>query len=58
MTFQDRTLCKLLRRSVAKRDPDTYEPWMKALMCAAGQACDWTDKSYLTPLIEYLKEWE
>lgn len=56
MSFKDRTLCKLLQKSVAKKDPDTYEPWMKALMCAAGQTCDWTDKAYLTPLLEYLKK--
>lgn len=55
MTFKDRTLCKLLQKSVAKKDPSAYEPWMKALMCAAGQKCDWTDKSYLIPLVEYLK---
>lgn len=23
--------------------------------CQGGQNCDWTDKSYLTPLLEYLK---
>ena len=28
--------------------------WMKALMCAAGQDCDWTDKKYLIPLMEFL----
>lgn len=55
MTFKDRTLCKLLQKAVAKKDPSTYEPWMKALMCAVGQACDWTDKKYLIPLMEYLK---
>lgn len=56
MTFADRTLCKLLQKSVAKKDPSTYEPWMKALMCAVGQTCDWTDKNYLTPLMEHLKQ--
>lgn len=56
MTFRDRTLCRLLQKSVAKRDPDTYEPWMKALMCAVGQTCDWTDRKYLTPLLDYLKK--
>lgn len=55
MKFMDRTLCKMLQKSVAKKDPSTYEPWMKALMCASGQDCDWTDKKYLIPLIEYLK---
>ncbi len=56
MKLVDRTLCKLLHKAVAKRDPDTYEPWMKALMCAKGQACDWTDKGDLMPLLDFLKE--
>ncbi len=54
MKFMDRTMCKMLQKSVAKKDPSTYEPWMKALMCAAGQNCDWTDKKYLVPLLNYL----
>lgn len=54
MTFGDRTLCRMLQKAVAKQDPDTYEPWQNALMCAVGQKCDWTDKKYLEPLIEYL----
>ncbi len=56
MTFKDRTLCKLLKKSIAKKDPATYEPWMRALMSADGQNCDWTDQSYLKPLIAYIKE--
>ena len=55
MEFMDRTLCKILQKSVSKKDPTTYEPWMKALMCAMGQKCDWTDKKYLLPLLNYLK---
>lgn len=55
MKFMDRTLCKMLQKSVAKKDPSTYEPWMQALMCAVGQNRDWTDKKYLIPLMEYLK---
>lgn len=54
MTFIDRKLCALLKKAVAKKDPDTYEPWMKALMCSSGKSCDWTDKKYLLPLIKYL----
>lgn len=54
MKFIDRNLCRLLQKSVAKKDPSTYEPWMKALMSAVGQSCDWTDKKYLSPLLEYL----
>ncbi len=55
MTFKDRTLCKMLQKAVAKKDPDTYEIWEKALMCAAGQKCDWTDKKYLEPILNYLR---
>ena len=54
MTFGDRTLCKMLQKSVAKKNPEEYEPWEKALMCAAGQKCDWTDRKYLEPLLKYL----
>ena len=55
MKFMDRALCKMLQKSIEKKDPSTYEPWMKALVSAAGQSCDWTDKKYLEPLVEYLR---
>lgn len=56
MTFTDRTMCRMLQKAVGKKDPSTYEPWMKALMCAAGQKCDWTDRKYLESLINYIKQ--
>jgi len=56
MTFGDRMLCKMLQKAVAKQNPETYEPWQQALMCAVGQSCDWTDKTYLEPLLEYIEE--
>lgn len=56
MTFMDRTLCKMLQKAVVKQDPNTYEPWQKALMCAVGQKCDWTDKKYLEPVITFLSD--
>lgn len=56
MTFVDRTMCKMLQKAVSKKDPSTYEPWEKALMCAVGQKCDWTDKKYLNGLIQFIKE--
>lgn len=55
MTFTDRMLCTMLMKSIAKKDPSTYEPWMAGLMSAAGQKADWTDKKYLAPLAEYVK---
>lgn len=55
MSLKDRTLCRLLQKSLAKQDPATYEPWQEALMSAAGQKkCDWTDRQYLNDLLTYL----
>ena len=56
MKFTDRTLCKMLQKVVAKQNPDEYELWQKALMCAAGQKCDWTDKAYLEALLKYIEK--
>lgn len=54
MKFMDRTLCKMLQKAVAKQNPENYEPWQQALMCSVGQKCDWTDKKYLEPLLEFV----
>lgn len=56
MTFGDRTLCKMLQKAVAKQNPEDYEPWQKALICAVGQKCDWTDKKYLEPILKFIEE--
>lgn len=55
MSFRDRTLCTLLRKAVAKKDPSDYEIWEKALMAAGDDKCDWTDKKYIEPILEYIK---
>ena len=55
MTCKDRLLCTMLQKMVAKKAPDTYEPWEKALMCAVGQKCDWTDPAYLKPLLDFIE---
>ena len=47
MKFFDRTLCNILQKAVAKKDPANYEPWETALVSALGKTCDWTDKKYL-----------
>lgn len=54
MSFKDRTLCRLLQKAVAKTDPSAQEPWMKALLCATGQKCDWTEEKYLVGLMRYV----
>lgn len=56
MSFKDRTLCNLLKKAVAKKDPADYEIWEKALMAAGESQCDWTDKKYIEPIIEYIKQ--
>lgn len=55
MTFKDRTLCNLLRKAVGKKDPANYEVWEKALMAAGEDACDWTDKNYVQPIVEWIQ---
>ena len=55
MSWMDRTLCGMLKKSVKKKDPNLYEPWEKALVEAFGKKCDWVDIKYLKPAIEYLQ---
>ncbi len=54
MTWKDRTLCKMLQKVIAKKDPASCEPWMQALLGSVGQTCDWTDQKYLLPVLEYI----
>lgn len=52
MSFKDRALCKMLRRSLSKKDPGDMEIWEKALMEATdNEAHDWTDRSYIEPIL-------
>ena len=57
MTFRDKTLCKLLRKAVAKKDPAEYEVWERALMeVPEDERGDWTDKTYIQPILEALRQ--
>lgn len=56
MSFMDRNMCKLLRKSVSKKDPANYEIWEKALMAAGDEKCDWTDKAYLKPILDEINK--
>ena len=55
MSMPDRTLCHFLLKSVEKKEPETLEPWERELVSSARQPCDWTDRRYLEPLIDFLK---
>ena len=50
----DRTLCRMMQKMVAKKDPNECEPWEKALLSAGGGSCDWTDRESLRPLLDFL----
>jgi len=52
MSWKDRTMCGMLKKMIAKKDPSVYEPWETALMEAMGAKHDWTDKESLTPIIK------
>lgn len=56
MSFIDRNLCKMLKKSVAKKNPSEYEIWESALMAAGEEKCDWTDKKYLLPILEEIQK--
>ena len=57
MTFMDRTLCKMLRKSLSKKDPKDYEAWEEALMSVGeDESGDWTDQSNLEPVIREIKK--
>ena len=42
-------------KSVEKKDRETLEPWERALADAAGKSCDWTERKYLEPLLDFLR---
>ena len=57
MAFMDKTLCNMLRKSLLKKDPKEMEVWESALVEATdNEAHDWTDKSYIAPILEAIKK--
>ena len=55
MTFTDRTICRMLRKSISKKAPDELEPWMIAMLEAGENSCSWVNESYLQPVYTYIK---
>ena len=56
MGFVDRNLCAMLRRAVAKKKPEDMQVWEKALMEAGNEKHDWTDRAYLAPVLEAIRQ--
>ncbi len=55
MNLVDRNLCKMLQKAVAKKKPEDCEVWEMALLEAGDQKHDWTDRSYLAPILEAVR---
>lgn len=53
--FVDRNLCKMLKKSIAKKPADELELWQKALLEARNLA-DWYDPTYLYPVLETIMQ--
>lgn len=54
MNVTDRILCNILKKSISRIDSAHCELWMESLRSALGQKRDWTDKTYLTALVNYI----
>lgn len=56
MSFRDRTLIKMLRKSLKKKDPNTYTTLEQTIMSVNQQKANNIQKEYLAPLIAYLSK--
>ena len=55
MKFTDRAMCRLYIKILSDKDPADLKVWEKPFLDAKDKKCDWTDKKYITPLIDLLK---
>jgi len=55
MDLKDRTLCRLLKKSLQKKAPNQLEPWMQAMLEADENGCDWVEKSQIETLLAFLQ---
>ena len=54
LNVTDRLLLKAMQKAVAKKDPALYTCADKTVVEASKGKCDWTDKKYLTPVINFI----
>lgn len=55
MHFADKMLCKMLIKSIEKKDPKERDERDEGFLELARTSCDWTDKSYIGPILEECK---
>lgn len=58
MSAPDRILCKLLLKSVAKKEPSKLEPLERVILALSPEPVDWTDPGYLEPVLHWLEKIE
>ncbi|MCI9312103.1 MAG: flavodoxin [Erysipelotrichaceae bacterium] len=56
MTLVDRSLCKLLLKTVHRKKDEATEPWMRALLETGEKEASWISECYLEKLLKHLKE--
>ena len=56
MHFADKMLCKMLIKSIEKKDPKERDERDEGFLELARTSCDWTDKSYIGPILEECKK--
>lgn len=54
MSFVDRTLCRLLRRNLKKKDRSQLKGWEIAMADSDGLKSDWTREDKLDPIKKIL----
>ena len=56
MHFLDRTMCRMLRKSLVKKDPAALQPWEQGLLESGGRGRrSWCDPEGLKPLCVLLE---
>ena len=56
MHFADKMLCKMLIKSIEKKDPKERDERDEGFLELARTSCDWTDRSYIGPILEECKK--
>jgi len=54
MKLGDKTICKMYVKMIARKDPAEIKAWERPFLEAKDKKCDWTDKKYIAPLIEFI----
>ena len=51
----DKSIYRILQEDALHKKPEEYDAWEKAMMDAGSDKQDWTDRSYIAPILKELK---